>query len=286
MKKLIPIAILSLLYQSCIKDRTLRPVPTPVAVKYEDTVRPQILIVESMQGCKLLSSNSASQSVDTAIDDTKFTIYKYSLDGSNYFQKISLLFTSNLPSYRISSTSWMIGRETAIRNGNSVGVDFESPTSELTAKLIIKWRYTNDGVFYTDTISKTFIVSADSSLFGKYYGSSTDDTTNKYIVTIGSMVDSVYDSPRVIWAVKNLLIGYPYQLEILPWSRGFSACSAFGIKEHFAWAGRTFSFPYTFGIQHKNRDSISINYSFYRKDLHTPFYDSVIVKKFVGKKVI
>ncbi|MDZ4840504.1 MAG: hypothetical protein SGJ04_10920, partial [Bacteroidota bacterium] len=249
-----------------------------------DTVRPKIIIGEIVEGCKLTSSSSSEQSLDSLVDDTTFTIYKFLPTDIN-FQTNSIFFSTNLKSSRIINARWLIGNETTPRNGNKISVDFNTPIQEITAKLIINWRYSNGLSSFTDTIEKKFHILSRITLFGDYFGANADDTASKYIVTIGSMIDSTYDTPQKIWGIQNLLRGYPYKLEIVKWSRGFGICSALGPKYYFQMAGEKYSFPFSFGLQNKSRDSISIDYSFYRIDPNTSFNDSFIVKKFIGKKL-
>jgi hypothetical protein len=275
-------AVLILLLFSCYKEPK-RILPDPP--KYIDTVRPAITISENVVGCKLIRVGALEQEVDSLIGDTLFTLYKILPTDPNY-QSITLYFTTNLPAYRILSANWQIGAETTSRNGNRIAVDFETPAPSLTARLIINWRYTYELVSsFTDTLYKNFTLSADTSLFGKYYGANTDDPLNKYTVTIGSMIDSTYGDPIKIWGIQNLMIGYPFKLEIQQKSKAFGICSAIGPKYIIQIGASKYSFPFSFGYLNAKKDSITIDYSYYRVNPITSFYDTFFVKKFIGIKL-
>jgi hypothetical protein len=281
MKRLITVLIFSVLYQSCIKDRTLKPVPVSSIVKYEDTVRPQIIIGEILAGCRLISPTMLEQRIDTFLPGSAFTIYQLSPAFPNY-NAVRLYFATNLPVYRILSAKWIIGNESAIRNGSSVAVDFENPFGELNAKLIINWRYKNDMQSYNDTLSKHFNIKADTELFGNYYGSNSDDTSLKYTVTIGKMIDSSSGTPFSMWGIQNLMIGYPFKLEVFPRTTGFGLCGGADYKYIVQIGDEKYTAPYAIGYLNNTKDSILIEYSYNHVNSTTNQFDSTYKKKFVG----
>ncbi len=282
MKKTIFYSILVVILFSCGKDNTHTPVIKPIPAS--DTIRPKIIIAENVQGCKLIATGSPEQPVDSLIQDSIFTVYKF-LPTDPAYVTTTLYFTTNLPASRIISANWLIGNETTQRSGSFLSVDFDKPSTSLTVRLIINWKYANDVISFTDTLYKNFRLTTDTFLFGKYFGANIDGPDNKYTVTIGSMIDSSYNPASKIWGIQNLMIGYPYKLEISQKSRGFGICSAIGQKYLVQIGDRKYSFPFTTGYLNATRDSIVIDYSYFRVDPLTTFYDTFFVKKFIGKRL-
>ena len=282
--KLFPvIAALILILSSCHKEpqEIIRRNPP----KYIDTVRPVITISENVVGCKLIRVGAPELVIDSLIADTLFTLYEFYPTEPKY-QSITLYFTTNLPAYRILSAKWQIGTETTSRNGNNISVDFDRPAPSLTARLIINWRYTYDfSSSFIDTLYQKFTLSTDTSLFGKYYGANTDDLLNKYTITIGRMFDISTGSPITYRGITNLMIGYPFNLEIFPRSRGFGTCSSRGESSSIVTIGnQKFSFPYSVGFLNASKDSIFIDYSYFQINTITGLKDTFFMKKFIGKK--
>lgn len=192
----------------------------------------------------MIRVGALEQEVDSLFADTLFTLYKkISTDPS--YQSITLYFTTNLPASRVISAQWQVGTETTSRNGSKIAIDFETPAPSLTARLTINLRYSYNRVSsFTDTLYKNFAISTDTSMFGKYYGANTDEPSNKYTVTIGSMIDISTGSPISYRGIRNLMIGYPFNLEIVPRSRGFGTCGSLGESSSIVTIGsQKFSFP-------------------------------------------
>ena len=282
--KLFPIiAVLIVILSGCHKDSE-KITRNPPA--YIDTVRPVITIFENVTGCKLIRVGALEQEVDSLFADTLFTLYKISPTDPGY-QSITLYFTTNLPASRVISAQWQVGSETTSRNGSKIAVDFETPAPSLTARLIINWRYSYNHVSsFTDTLYQNFTLGTDTSLFGKYFGANTDDPLNKYTVTIGSMIDISTGSPISYRGIRNLMIGYPFNLEIFPRSRDFGTCGSLGESSSIVTIGnQKFSFPYSAGFLNSRKDSIFIDYSYFQINTITGLKDTFFIKKFIGKKV-
>jgi hypothetical protein len=157
----------------------------------------------------------------------------------------------------VTSYSWRIGTG-PLRVGKEVWVNFSRPVGTVSVTLLIE--YNKNGNLLTDTFTKQINVGSSSSFGGNYNGVITTEgqADQNAVVQVGVLQSS---SGRDFYGVRDVVPGFPVEINITPTSRAFGFdFSFFTTQTQFNVNNVVMSLPQ--GIGYLKGDSLFINYGY------------------------
>lgn len=221
---------------------------------------PVIIVDERIQGCEVANNSNFVFSLDSLVTDSVFFINN--LHG--YRTPVTLTFSLSKPDGVVQKTVWKTGNDPLLRTGQSIELDFSVPERDIIITAYLDWIPRLTGQPRADTITSKITIEDRLDFNGIYKGVSSLSPLDTFSVYLGKFRENILSADTTLFfGIKNFFRGFQYNLPVLLFSNGFGICqSPSPYLQRYPMGSKYYSQPYGAGIFSKNRDSLTVIYSF------------------------